>query len=107
MKEYKERQVALSDQHKIIVDELKQKIYDEKRQLECGLECLKRIELKKEEYENRKNVLKVDKKDGWIQEGRSLAEAVKVLNGLMERTNDLESVKEMVAVRVRLSFFFS
>jgi len=71
------------------------------------LECLSRMEQKKKEYESRKKELKIEKKDGFIQEGRSLTEAVKVLNGLMERTNDLESVKEMVAVRVRLSFSFS
>ena len=41
--------------------------------------------------------LTVEKKDGWIQEGRSLAEAVKVLNALMERMYNLKSVKEMLA----------
>ena len=96
-KQYQERQAVLAKEHKITIDELKQKINDEKKQLERGSEGLARIQLKKEEYENRKKELKVGKEDGWIQEGRSLAEAVKVSNGLMERMNNLKSVKEKVA----------
>jgi DNA repair exonuclease SbcCD ATPase subunit len=106
MKQYQEKQVTLTEENKSKVEELEQKIIEAKRELECGLECLKRIEQKKEEYESRKRELKIEKKDGFIQEGRSLTEAVKVLNSLMERMDDLESVKEMAAVRVS-SFYFS
>ena len=97
MKQYQEKQVALAEEHKIKVDELKQKVNNEKKQLGRVSESFARIELKKEEYENRKKELKVEKKDGWIQEGRSLTEAVKVLNGLVDRMNNLKSVKEKVA----------
>ena len=97
MKQYQEKQVTLEDERKIMVDELKQKINDEKKQLGRVSESFARIELKKIEYENRKKELKVEKKDGWIQEGRSLTEAVKVLNGLVDRMNNLKSVKEKVA----------
>ena len=106
-KQAEEKKVALADEHKIMVDELEQKINDERRQLECGWECLKRMEQKQEEYESKMTELVDEKKGNWIQEGSSLTEAVKVLNGLMERTKDLESVKEMVAVRVRLFFSLS
>ena len=96
-KQAEEKQVALADEHTSKVDELKQKICDEKRQLERGSEGLKRIQVKKTEYESKMRALTVGKKDGWVQEGRSLAEAVKVLDDLMERMNNLESVKEKVA----------
>ena len=97
MKQYQEKQVALAEEKKITIEELEQKINDEKKQLERGSEGLARIQLKKKEYEKKMRALTVEKKDGWIQEGRSLAEAVKVLNDLMERMYNLKSVKEMLA----------
>ena len=55
--------MALADEHKSKIDELEQKINDEKRQLECGWECLKRMEQKQEEYERKMTEL-VDEKKG-------------------------------------------
>ena len=102
-KKYQEEQVALAEENDSNVREMKQKIEEERKKLRRGYDCLEKIKLKIEEFEEKKRLTKEKKAGGWIEEAQSLNEAVKELNGFMKRMNDIESVKEMVA---NVSFFF-
>jgi serine/threonine protein kinase len=101
-KKYQEEQVALAEENDSNVREMKQKIEEERKKLRRGYDCLEKIKLKIEEFEEKKRLTKEKKAGGWIEEAQSLNEAVKELNGFMKRMDDMESVKEMA----NLSFFF-
>ena len=97
-KNHEEAQVALTVTNNNNVHAMEQKIEDGKNKLKRGPDCLEKIILKKQEFEDKRQLVLLNKSgNDWIAEVQSFHLAGEELDKLMVQLNNLASMQQIAA----------